>query len=109
MKYPAESYKKLFSSVLLDEYPEIESIEVKKSSFFKFSELDVKINLKEYNYNSDGVGPYSVLGRDLTRKIIHLTDYFGKRIVPDVYIYFQNKKIYGPSDWRGLTSSTGPM
>ena len=93
MKYPAKSYQKLFNSVLKDEYPEIESIEVEKGSFFKFTELEVKVHLKDYNYKNNGVGPCSVLGRDITTKMIYLTDYFGQRLVPDVKIYFQGKKI----------------
>ena len=99
MKYPAKSYEKLFNSVLLDEYPEIGSIEVKHGSFFKFAELDVKVHLKDYDYKNNGVGPCSVLGRALTTKMIELTDYFGKRIFPNINIYFQEKKICDSSDW----------
>jgi hypothetical protein len=98
VKYPAKSYEKLFNSVLLNEFPEIESIEVKHGSFFKFSELDVKIHLKDYDYKKDGVVPCSVLGKDITTKMIYLTDYFGQRLVPDVKIYFQGKKICDSSD-----------
>lgn len=99
MKYPVKSYEKLFNSVLLRRFPEIESIEVKQSPFYSFDDLNVKVHVKDYDYKKYGVEPCSKLGRELQTNMIKLSEYFGMRLLPYIKIYFQGKKICDSSDW----------
>ena len=103
MKYPIKSYEKLFNSVLLDEYPEIESIHVKNPSFFSFHKgVIVNIHLKDYDYNKvefDGVSPCVEFGKGILLRMMELAKYLGENSVPWINIYHNGKNICGYDDF----------
>ena len=94
MKYPITSYEKLFNSMLLNEYPEIESIRVKNPSFFSFNKgVIVNVYLKDYDYEKYGIVPCVEFGKDILLKIRELVKYFGENSVPWINMYHNEKKI----------------
>ena len=100
MKYPIKSYEKLFNSVLLDEYPEIESIHVKNPSFFSFHKgVIVNIHLKDYDYKKYGIVPCIEFGKGILPRLIELAKYFGENSVPWIEIYHNGKNICGYDDF----------
>jgi hypothetical protein len=100
MKYPITSYEKLFNSMLLNEYPEIESIRVKNPSFFSFNKgVIVNVYLKDYDYEKYGIVPCVEFGKDILFKIRELVKYFGENSVPWINMYHNEKKICGYNDF----------
>jgi len=98
MKLPIDSYRKLFNTILLDEYPQIEKVEVNYPKFFSFDDLIVKIHLKEFEEGS--LDKCRKLGVGLKNKLLELTEYFGKGKSSKVIIYLNGKKFCdSDSEW----------
>jgi hypothetical protein len=89
MKTPPPAYQKLFDSVLLGDFSEIESISVAKK-WLLGTMLGVDIYLKKPEEIKSMVSSKALLRR-LEKRISELNEYFGESGVIVINIYFEGE------------------
>jgi hypothetical protein len=87
MKLPLSSYQKLFDSFLLNEFPEIQSIQVDKSGPIIFI---VRVYLKPAEEQT-GMISCKFLMNALTKRMIELSQYLGGGVLCSLDIYFEGE------------------
>ena len=87
MKFPLSTYQKLFDSFLLEQFPEIQSIEVDKLGPIIFL---VKVYLKPADEQT-GMISCNHLMRNLTERMKELSQYIGGGVLCSLDIYFEGE------------------
>lgn len=108
MKFPLESYRKIYSEFLVRDFPEVEAVIVKKPSLLSgiFSSLKVNVILKP-SEEIESMVSCDYLLRNIEKRISELNKYLGQKVVVEINIYFEGELLC--HDIWGRSSDTGPM
>ena len=88
MKIPPSSYQKLFDSILLEEFPEIDNIWVGKN--WALGIITVKVYLKPADEQTGMISCHHLMRKLMTR-MTELSQYFGGGGVCSLDIYFEDE------------------